>query len=100
MKEQFKNLGKALARFALGVAAVWLNAYVVTVLWAWFAVAVFGVPSLSIAAVLGLHLLYTMFVINHRGETKFVEDGFSADIASIVVSVLALGVGGVIHMGM
>jgi uncharacterized membrane protein SpoIIM required for sporulation len=100
VSKELKDLGKVVGKFLVGVSAVALNAYVVTVLWAWFVVAVFGLPALSIAAVLGLHLLYKMFTFNQRVEINLVEDGVSADIASIVLSLLALGVGYGIHLCM
>jgi hypothetical protein len=100
VKEQSKNLVKALANLTLGVGAVGLNAYVLTLLYGWFVVSVFGGPAVSVVVMLGLHILYRTFVSNTPIEVKAVEDHTQAAIDSILVSLIGLCIGYLIHLMM
>lgn len=97
MKKVFKNL----AEFLFGCAEIGFRAYVMTVLWAWFVVSTFGLPALTIPAVLGIHMLYGVFKYNPRVKVEQAEEtGVVANLAGIFISLIALGCGYVIHLGM
>jgi hypothetical protein len=76
----------------LFLAAVLARGFVLTVLWGWFAVPVFGLPALGIAPALGLTVLLG-YLLNHKKEGQSLADIFAGALA-------ALGVGWVIHLFM
>ena len=77
---------------ALGlfVAAVVARGLVLTVLWGWFAVPVFGLPALGVASAIGLSVLL-VYTLN-CAKTK----GSLGDVFLQALS--ALGAGWVIHL--
>jgi hypothetical protein len=77
---------------ALYVAAILARGFVLTILWGWFAVPVFGLPALSIAAAIGLTVLLS-YLLNHTKE--------SVSLGNIFIQALAaLGAGYLIHLFM
>jgi hypothetical protein len=76
----------------LFLAAILTRGFVLTVLWGWFAVPVFGLPALGIAPALGLTVLLN-YLLNHRKEGQSLAGIFGGALA-------ALGVGWVIHLFM
>jgi hypothetical protein len=68
------------------------RAWVLTVLWAWFAVSTFGVPPLSVAAVIGLTVIIRMLgVPAYKPET--LTTFWELQIFSWSLSMIGLGVG-------
>ena len=64
------KLGCALAALLMIIpSAIW-HGWVLSIVWGWFIVPLFGLPSLSIAYAVGLVLVAGMF----RGESKTDED--------------------------
>jgi hypothetical protein len=81
----------------VGVAGLYLTAilcrgFVLTVLWGWFVVPVFGLPALGIASALGLTVLLNN-LLGHKREAKSLTDIF-------LMALAALGVGWLIHLFM
>lgn len=74
----------------LFLAAILVRGFVLTVLWGWFAVPVFGLPALGIAPALGLTVLLN-YLLNHKREAQTLGGIFDGALA-------ALGVGWVIHL--
>jgi hypothetical protein len=91
---------KAIGKFLFGCATTAFEAWTITMLWSWFVVAVFGLPALSIPAVLGLEMLVKTFMFNpYKNDLKDM-DSTAAIIQHLVVSVVALIAGYVIHLCM
>lgn len=94
------SIAALIGKFVLGIVATAFNAFVVTMLWSWFAVAVFGLPAISIAAVFGLELLVNTFLFNPYTTNVQDKDGVEASTEIIAVSGLALIAGYIIHLCM
>lgn len=77
----------------LPFAIVW-SAYVLTILWGWFAVTAFGLPVLSIAQAAGLSLLVTYYR-NSRVEDKTFDETIGA---WVITPLMYLGLGWVIKL--
>jgi uncharacterized membrane protein SpoIIM required for sporulation len=86
--------------FVLGLVATGFHAFTVTMLWSWFAVAVFGLPALSIVAVFGFEILVNTFRYNPYTTTVQEKEGVQASIEIIGVSALALLAGFLLHLMM
>lgn len=91
-KRRFTILIGGLVIVGLYLAAILARGLVLTILWGWFAVPVFGLPALSITAAIGLTVLLS-YLLNHRKTTASLGDIF-------LQSVAALGAGWVIHLFM
>jgi hypothetical protein len=86
----------------LAFSALW-RGYVLTVLWAWFAVPTFGLPALHLAPAIGLSLLVSFLthqVDMHQQEGEFSDRMLTAASASITVPLFALGIGWVVRQFM
>jgi hypothetical protein len=97
MKAKASAVLAVLCASAVGVVGLFLAAilargFVLTVLWAWFAVPVFGLPILGIAPALGLTVLFN-YLLNHKKEGQSLFGIFGGALA-------ALSVGWVIHLFM
>lgn len=77
--------------------SVWYKAWVVTLMWSWFVVAVFGAPPIGIAVVLGLTLL-ARFVGLPSVEFKDLDTIGEHVAASVILSTIVLGVGYITHI--
>jgi hypothetical protein len=55
------NLLKAIGHIVLSALAITYNAYVMTILWAWFIVATFGLPVLSVPVSVGVIAIAALF---------------------------------------
>lgn len=91
---------KHVGNLVLGVIAVAFNAWTVTMLWSWFACAVFGLPAISIAAVIGISLLINTFTFNPYRWTFNEKESSQASLETIMVSVVALLGGWLVHLAM
>lgn len=99
MKKE-KSIVKIVGDFLLGCLATGFNAWTVTMLWAWFAVAVFGLPAISVQAVLGLEILVNAFVFNPYRASFNDKESSQASLELLAVSVIAFLAGYVIHLCM
>ncbi len=95
MKAKTSAVLAVLCASAVGVVGLFLAAilargFVLTVLWGWFAVPVFGLPALGIAPALGLTVLLN-YLLNHKKDNQSLLGIFGGALA-------ALGVGWVIHL--
>jgi hypothetical protein len=99
MKKEKSGVEVALS-FVLGLVAAGFSAFVITMLWTWFAVAVFGLPVLSIVAVFGLELLVNTFMFNPYTTNVQEKDAVQASSEIIGVSALALLAGFLLHLMM
>ncbi len=79
-----------LGAVGLFLAAILARGFVLTVLWGWFAVPVFGLPPLGIAPALGLAVLLN-YLLNHKRADQSLAGIFGNALAT-------LGVGWVIHL--
>lgn len=100
MKDKEQSFVKATCNFVFGCVATFFSAWVVTMLWGWFAVATFGLPALSIMAVFGLEILVNTFMFNPYKWTFNEKESSQASAEIIGVSGLALVVGFLIHLCM
>lgn len=80
----------AIGVVALFLAAVLVRGLVISVLWGWFVVPVFGLPALHVAPALGLAVLLN-YLLNHKKGAASLMDIFLGALA-------ALGVGWVIQL--
>jgi len=55
------NLLKNIGHLVLSALAITYNAYVMTILWAWFIVATFGLPVLSVPVAVGVVAIAALF---------------------------------------
>ncbi len=58
----------------LGIPLIALRAYVITRLWEWFAVPVFGVPTLTILQAYGLFLIINAVVAKWSEDPKLTDE--------------------------
>ena len=88
--------------FALvAVSSLW-KGYVLTILWSWFVVPTFELPSLAIAPAIGLSLLVS-FLTHQSDASRDQKDAgaFSRAFAhSLLTPLVVLGVGWVVHQFM
>ncbi len=66
----------------IAASAVW-SGYVLSILWAWFAVPAFAAPALSIPAAIGVALIVGFMTHQHQPEKKSgaKPDGAAAGVA-------------------
>lgn len=100
MKKEKKSLATAVGNFVLGLVATGFNAWAVTLLWTWFAVATFGLPALSIVAVFGLEILLKTFAFNPYTFKPSEKDSATASCELIGVTAFALLAGYLLHLMM
>jgi hypothetical protein len=91
---------KLFGKFVLGLIATGFHAFVITMLWSWFAVATFGLPALSIVAVFGFELLVNTFMFNPYKTEVQKKEGTQASLEIIGVSALTLLSGFLLHLMM
>ena len=75
---------------ALGVVAIIVRGFVLTKLWGWFVVPVFGLPALHIAAAVGLSLLLGYLLSTTKEKTSLVGIFANAGAAYLVGWVIHL----------
>lgn len=77
-----------------------LNGWVLSLLWEWFVVSVFGVPALGIAQAIGLSIIIG-FLTRHVSYAKADEDALKnlikAYIAAFFSPLFTLGVAWIVH---
>lgn len=74
------------------------NAFVLQLLWAWFAVPVFGVGAITLSQAVGIALISTLLTHQRSGvKDQDGEDALTdAVVFTFVVPLLALGIGWVV----
>ena len=68
MKESLVCLGLAVVAIALIVVGSIMNGWVLSVMWGWFVVPLFGVPVLKVAPAIGVALVAKM--LTHQSSSK------------------------------
>ena len=69
LKKALRDLWIGLADLLIATPLlVLLNGWVLSVLWGWFAVPVFGLPALSIPAALGVQVIVSFLTKHHRKD--------------------------------
>lgn len=86
----------------LGVPALLWRGYVLTILWGWFIVPLFGVPALSIPLAIGLSLTVAFLTSQRTGnETTEKKSEGEKLLTSLILCaawpLIALGVGWVVQ---
>lgn len=84
---------------AVALVATVLHGWALALLWAWFVVPVFGLPTLTYLQAIGLALVFSMFVTTKRSsETK--QDTWEGAVASLLTPFLVVGMGWILTMFM
>ncbi len=91
----------------LGVANALLFGWAACTLWAWFIVPAFGLPQLSVLAAVGVGLVVKLFTIDltvNRTDPKKPKGAwgqmFYSACMSAVLSLVAVGMGAIVHLFM
>lgn len=97
-------LGSVVGILALLVLSSMWKGYVLTVLWAWFVVPTFGLPTLALAPAIGLAMVVS-FLTHQSDASKAPEGDFSDHMAKAVAHALllpamVLGIGWVVKQFM
>lgn len=79
----------------LFVPSMLWSAYVLSILWGWFMTPIFGLPSLSIAAAIGVRLVisFTTYQYSKRDETTTPSEQLDRVIFQLVSPALVLLIG-------
>jgi hypothetical protein len=96
-KTKDESLTTAVGQALLILGSSVYKAWVLTMLWAWFVVVVFGAPPVGIAVVMGLTLL-ARFVGLPSVEFKDLDSVGEYVAASFILSTIVLSVGYIIHI--
>jgi uncharacterized membrane protein len=70
---------------AIFLAAILMRGFVLTVLWGWFIVPVFGLPALGLAPALGLTVLLNYLFAAHTREARSLGTIFQETLGVLVV---------------
>lgn len=94
-----KELNGLVALVALGllVPVMLLNAWALTLLWAWFVVPTFDVPALTIPVALGLSLIIALFK-PITGEKQSVRRNLAIMIVGIIFPPCVVGIGYIVQL--
>lgn len=84
------SLVAALALYAL------IRGWVLSVLWGWFAVPVFGAPPLGIAQAVGIAIVVGMFMPHIDRKEREGAEAFSHAMAMFAAPFVALGIGWIV----
>ena len=91
--------GKVIAFVGLAVIGSVAKGYVLTILWSWFVMPIFGLPALAVAPAIGFALFvsYLTYQVDARREAE-VENRLEKNLITVSALPLAvLGVGWVIQ---
>jgi hypothetical protein len=64
----------------IAAAALW-RGYVLSILWGWFAVPIFGLPQLTVPAAIGVCLIVGMFFARNDEDNRSGWEKFGSSIA-------------------
>lgn len=82
----------------IAIASMW-RGYVLSILWAWFVVPLFGLPQLSIPLAIGISLIVGMLTNHRTGREVEKKGGLGNAIGlSVFVPALFLLMGWLVHM--
>ena len=87
---------KTISVFASLAFSALLTGLTVEMLWDWFIVPVFGLPTLSLSHAIGLALLVSYMTVQkpvHEKNFKFYDNLAEGLIYKILITVLTLGIG-------
>ena len=85
------------------LASIW-KGYVLTVLWAWFVVPIFGLPVLSLAPAIGISLMVSF--LTHQSDATTAKEGtptdrFAKSVShALIAPAVVLGIGWVVNQFM
>lgn len=96
MTDNETKLLKALLVLGIGIpmsiATVIWSGYVLSVIWRWFMVPLFGLPVLSIPAAIGIDALVTLVIPSQKPSKDTEQSTWSAIITGILKPLVMLGV--------
>jgi hypothetical protein len=87
----------------LALSAMW-KGYVLTILWGWFVVPTFGLPTLALAPAIGMSLVVSF--LTHQSDATKEQEGSSSDrlaksaALALLYPALVLGFGAVVRQFM
>lgn len=96
-KAKDESLTTLVGQSLLILGASVYKAWVLTLMWSWFVVVVFGAPPIGIAVVMGLTMM-ARFVGLPAVEFKGLDTVGEHVAASFVLSTIALAVGYIVHV--
>jgi hypothetical protein len=96
-KSKDESLTTLVGQVLLVLGSSVYKAWVVTVLWAWFVVSIFGAPPLGIAAAMGLTLL-ARFMGVPSVDFKVLDTVGEYVAASVILSTVVLAAGYIVHI--
>jgi hypothetical protein len=77
------------------VAAIW-GGFVLSIMWGWFVVGLFGLPALSIPQAIGISLVVAMLAHQRPPERTDDDDWLTSIAYSVIAPLLTLCVGWVV----
>jgi len=93
--------------FAFGIAGLWWQGYVGSVLWGWFIVPPFGIKSLSVTEAIGLTLVAKFFShvptiskVKDKDEKPLIEQTVDGVSIAFGVPAISLLFGWIVHSWM
>ena len=89
---------KAVVMVVLWVLVLVAEAFALATLWNWFIVPVFGVANMTIIAGVGISLIVSVLSYNAFAPTKSPDDIIEAEIKSIAMALITVGVGWVVTL--
>lgn len=96
-KDRASCYGNLLYLFVIGpIATIW-RGYVITLLWRWF-LCPFGIKPISIAHAIGLSIIFTMDVYQHRKMQK--DELTEGKYLSFILPAMLLFFGWIAHLFM
>lgn len=82
----------------LFIFAVVLRGWVLSILWGWFMVPVFGLPHLSVVQAIGVAMVVGFLCHENTDTKKNEEKGFAWSLSMVaVIPLLSLFIGWIIH---
>lgn len=85
--------------FVLLAALACMNGYALSVLWAWFIVPTFGLPSLSVPTAIGI-LLVSALLAKKTNPSRKKKDAFGDFFTLFLVAPMALLIGWIVKLFM
>lgn len=87
----------SLAALIIAASSI-LNGWVLTKLWAWFVVPVFGLPALGVATAVGLGLIVHHLTHQHINAAKDPDAKWWVTLLEVLLRpLIVLGLGAVVH---
>ena len=80
--------------FGLMVATAIMRGYVLSILWGWFVVPIFGVPQIGIAQAIGVAMVVSL--MTHQYVPQKEKDRWMPVITALLTPVFALAIGWIV----